>query len=83
MADAPGFIHHTEVEGTFYPHTSLPHNNAMPDAVPARKMYSSVSVGNEQYTEDNRGVGMQDVKALAKARKVSTLRRVVPNTPRP
>ncbi len=84
MADPAGFIHDTEVDGLFYPNTLLPHDNNMENATPARKMYSSVSVGDAQYTEDNRGTSMAGIRALAKAAKKNNgLRKAVPNTPRP
>lgn len=83
MADPAGFIHETKVDGLFYPNTLDVNDDLMEDATPARKTFSSIPVGDQQYTDDNRGVGMQDVRALAKARKVSTLRNTVPNTPRP
>lgn len=83
MADPAGFIHVTAVGPNLYASEHIPHDNDMPDATPSRKMYSSILVNDQQYTDDNRGTGMQDVKALAKARKVSTLKKVVPNTPRP
>ena len=57
----------------------LPHDNNMPDAVPARKMYSAVPVSNEQYTEDNRGTSMAGIRAMAKAAgKNNGLRKVFP-----
>lgn len=58
-------------------------DSLMVDAVPARKMFSSIPVSNEQYTRDNRGTSMAGIRALAKAAKVGPgLRRAVPNTPR-
>lgn len=84
MADPAGFIHETEVEGNFYPNTLQPHNNPMANAVPARKMFSSRSVSDEQYTEDNRGTSMAGIRAMAKAaQKNNGLRKAVPKTPRP
>lgn len=84
MADPAGFIHETKVDGVFYPNTLAPHTNNMADAVPARKMFSSVSVGDEQYTEDNRGTSMAGIRAMAKAaQKANGLRKAVPKTPRP
>lgn len=45
-----------------------PHDNLMPNASPARKMFSSLPAprGVEQ-TEDNKGGDMRQVKALGKA----------------
>ena len=84
MANPDGFIHETEVEGTFYPNTLTPYDNQMADAVPARKMFSAISVGDAQYTEDNRGTSMAGIRAMAKAAaKANGLRKVVPKTPRP
>lgn len=48
----------------------LPHDNLMPNASPARKMYSANPVSNEQYTEDNRGTSMAGIRAMARAAKV-------------
>lgn len=84
MADAPGFIHETKVDGLFAPNTLQPHNNLMADAVPARKMFSSRSVSDDQYTEDNRGTSMSGIRAMAlAAKKNNGLRKAVPKTPRP
>lgn len=44
-------------------------NHQMADAVPARKMFSSIPVSDAQYTEDNRGTSMRVVKSLARAAK--------------
>lgn len=83
MADPAGFIHETKVDGLFYPNTLQPHNNNMADAVPARKMYSSVSVSDAQYTRDNRGTSMAGIRAMAKAAaQANGLRKAVPKTPR-
>lgn len=57
----------------------LPHNNPMPDATPARKMYSANPVSDKQYTEDNRGTSMAGVRAMARAAKVGPgLRKAFP-----
>ncbi len=42
-------------------------NHQMADALPARKMFSSIPVSDAQYTEDNRGTSMRVVKSLARA----------------
>lgn len=84
MADPAGFIHETKVDGLFYPNRLTPYNNTMADAVPARKMFSAISVGDEQYTNDNRGTSMAGIRAMAKAAaKANGLRKAVPKTPRP
>ncbi len=44
-------------------------NHLMADAVPARKMFSSNPVSDQQYTDDNRGTSMRVVKSLARAAK--------------
>lgn len=59
-------------------------DHLMADALPARKMFSSIPVSNEQYTEDNRGTSMSGIRALAKAAAQNNgLRKAVPKTPRP
>jgi hypothetical protein len=59
-------------------------DHQMADAVPARKMFSTVPVSDKQYTEDNRGTSMAGIRAMAKAAKVGPgLRKAVPKTPRP
>jgi len=44
-------------------------DHEMEDALPRRKMFSSIPVSDQQYTDDNRGTSMAGIRALAKAAK--------------
>lgn len=44
-------------------------DHEMADAEPKRKMFSSIPVSDEQYTEDNRGTSMAGIRSLARAAK--------------
>lgn len=76
------FVHDTYI-GEFILSDITIDDHQMANATPARKMFSSTPVSDEQYTEDNRGTSMAGIRALARAAKVNNLKKVVPNTPRP
>lgn len=77
-----GYVHDTYI-GDFIVADIVIDDHLMANATPARKMFSSTPVSDEQYTDDNRGTSLDAIRALAKAAKVGPgLKKVVPNTPR-
>lgn len=44
-------------------------DHEMEDALPKRKMFSSIPVSDAQYTRDNRGTSMAAIRSLARAAK--------------
>lgn len=53
-------------------------DSPMEDALPTRKQFSSIPVGQAQYTEDNRGTSMAGITAIARYARDGRLKKIFP-----